>query len=107
MTQLIVFFTIIILTACNSKNEDKTKLYNLSSAKDAYNYPNLVGKTDTDIYIYQLKDTLNRQDSFLYVNYGSHYLNQFDEKNLSLRPLGLETFRFSYCPFGRRPINIT
>jgi len=82
-------------------------LYDLSSAKDAFNYPNLDNVNDTDIYIYQFKDILNRQDSFIYVNYGSHYLKQFDEKNLSLRPLAFETFRFSYHPFGGRPINIT
>ena len=82
-------------------------LYDLSSAKDAYDYPNLDKVNDTDIYIYHLKNILNRQDSFIYVNYGSHYLNQFDEDNLSLRPQLYETFRFSYRPFGGRAINIT
>jgi hypothetical protein len=92
---------------CKSSNDDSNMLYDLSSAKDAFNYPNLDNVNDTDIYIYQFKDILNRQDSFIYVNYGSHYLKQFDEKNLSLRPLAFETFRFSYHPFGRRAINIT
>jgi len=81
--------------------------YDLSRAKDAFDYPNLAGKSDTDIYVYQLKDTLNRQDSFLYVNYGSYYLKEFGEVNLSLRPEALETFRFSFCPGLGNPINIT
>lgn len=105
MKYLPLLFSIIYFTSCSNLNENKSKLYNLSSAKDAYDYPNLANKSDTDIYIYQLKDTLNTEDSFLYVNYGTYYLKQFNEQNLSLRPLTLETFRFSYT--GVCPINIT
>ncbi len=95
------------LFACKDLHKGNDYLYDLSTAKDAFDYPNLSNKTDTDIYVYQLKDTLNRRDSFLYVYYGSNYLKQFNEENLSLRPSALETFRFSYTPFGRKPINIT
>ena len=107
MRKLFLLLSLYFLTMCKSSDEGHKMLYDLTSAKDAFNYPVLNDKTDTDIYVYQLKDILNRHDSFIYVNYGSHYLNQFDEKNLSLRPLALETFRFTYSPFGGRPLNIT
>jgi hypothetical protein len=107
MRRVLFFFIIVYLLACKNQSKEKTFLYDLSTAKDAFDYPNLQGKNDTDTYVYQLKDALSSQDSFLYVTYGSYYLKQFDEKNLSLRPLALETFRFSYCPFGQKPINIT
>jgi hypothetical protein len=107
MRQLFLLLSLVFLTMCESCNEAPSMLYDLSSAKDAFEYPNFHNESDTDIYVYQLRDTLNRHDSFIYVNYGSHYLNQFEEKNLSLRPLPLETFRFTYNPFGGRPINIT
>lgn len=107
MRKLSFLLIITYLTACNNASNDNAKSYNLSTAKDAYDYPNLSNKTDTDIYIYQLKNILNRRDSLVYVNYGSTYLKQFDEQNLSLRALPIETFRFSYCPFGQQPLNIT
>ncbi len=107
MKWLLLFITITYLIACGHTTQNKSDLYDLSTARDAFDYPNLDNKVDTDIYIYQLKDTFSRRDSFLYVNYGSQYLKKFDEANLSLRPMAQETFRFSYCPFGRKPINIT
>ena len=105
MRQVLFFSIFAYLIACNNANN--TTEYNLNAAKDAYDYPNLKNKTDTDIYVYQLKGILDRSDSLLYVNYGSTYLRQFDEENLSLKACSLETFRFSYCPFGQQPINIT
>ena len=105
MRQVLFFLIFAYLIACNNANN--TTEYNLNAAKDAYDYPNLKNKTDTDIYVYQLKGILDRSDSLLYVNYGSTYLRQFDEENLSLKACSLETFRFSYCPFGQQPINIT
>ncbi len=107
MRQILFFLITAYLIACNSTKNDNVNVYNLNAAKDAYDYPNLKNKKDTDIYIYQLKNILNFPDSLLYVNYGSTYLKQFNEPNLSLRPCLLETFRFSYCPFGQHPINIT
>jgi hypothetical protein len=107
MRKLSFLLIITYLTACNNASNNNTQLYNLKGAKDAYDYPILNNKTDTDIYIYQLKGILPRRDSLLYVKYGSTYLKQFDEENLSLRAFPIETFRFSYCPFGQEPINIT
>jgi len=107
MKQIFLFLTVSYLIACDGSSKCKDCLYDLSKARDAFDYPILGDKSDTDLYIYQLKDILNRQDSFLYVNYGSHYLKQFVEENISLRPLASETFRFSYCPFGQKSLNIT
>jgi hypothetical protein len=107
MRKTIIFFILAYSTACNTADSNKVTKYNLTTAKDAFDYPDLKNKNDTDIYIYQLKDVLTKQDSLLYVEYGSAFLKQFGEQNFSLRPLALETFRFSYDPFGQKPINIT
>lgn len=100
-------FSLGLLTACHSLYKGGDISYDLTNAIAAYDYPDITGKSDTDIYVYQLKNIISRHDSFIYVTTGSQYLKQFNEENLSLKPLPLETFRFSYSLFDGRPVNIT
>jgi len=71
--------------------------------QNAYNYPNLQNKKDTDILFYPIKDSVSQRDSFFDVTYGMNYLKKLGEQNLSLRFVGTETFRFIHDP----QVNIT
>jgi hypothetical protein len=71
--------------------------------KNAYNYPNLQNKKDTDNIFYPIKDSISQRDSFFNVTYGMNYLKKLNEQNLSLRFVGTEVFRFIHDP----QVNIT
>ncbi len=103
MRTLLTLFILTWLPGCNEPDRIYPVKYQLANAKDAFDYPKLNQK-DTGIYVYQLKEILDKNDSLVYVQYGSAYLKQFNEQNFSLRPFALETFRFTY---GDPPINIT
>jgi len=51
-----------------------------------YPYPTQILDKDTDFYLYPLKDTLSKLDSFNHI-WDGHAFQNFDEPNLSLRPL--------------------
>jgi hypothetical protein len=104
----ITLLSIAVLCAASCNQLDRQSSCRLDTYKiiDAFDYPNLVGKSDTDILAYQLKNVLTPYDSFIYVTYGMAYLKKFDEPNLSLRPLRSETFRFFYDPWGGPAIDI-
>ena len=63
---------------------------NIHFPEGGYTYPDLTNKKDTDIFVYQLKD------SFIYDYDGHYFFKGFNEPNLSLRYEGSCTFRFSY-----------
>lgn len=102
-----LFIAYLAITSCKFNSEQANCSLIATNGVDMYDYPDLAGKNDTDIYVYQLKNILNQHDSFIYVISGVPYLNQFNEPNLSLRYIGTETFRFSYVPWGGTPINIS
>jgi len=93
-------------TSCNQPNKQSNCRLDTFKIVDAFDYPNLNGKNDTDILAYQLKSTLTLYDSFLQVTYGMAYLKKFEEPNLSLRPLDKETFRFLYDPWRGPAVDI-
>ena len=97
----ILFFSIAALCATSCKQSDIQSGCKLDTIRivDAFDYPDLTNKNDTDILAYQLKSILTPQDSFTQVTYGMAYLKKFNEPNLSLRPLSSETFRFFYDPW--------
>ena len=71
--------------------------------QNAYAYPDLQNKKDTDDMFYTIKNLVSQRDSFFQVTYGMNYLKKLNEQNFSLRFLGTETFRFIRDP----EINIT
>jgi len=91
------FCLFVVLQFCSCKENNASDcLVDSGKFQNAYNYPDLQNKKDTDILFYPIKDSLSQQDSFLHVTYGMNYLKKFNEPNLSLRFMGIETFRFSY-----------
>lgn len=89
----IIFIFLIGVCSCNNNSNcliDSEKFLN------AYPYPDLQNKSDTDIYSYPIKDSLSQNDSFIHVTYGTSYFKKFNERNFSLKYFGTETFRFSF-----------
>ncbi|MEP6845429.1 MAG: hypothetical protein ABI861_05475 [Panacibacter sp.] len=99
------FCLFVVLQFCSCKEYNVSDcLVDSGKFQNAYNYPDLQNKKDTDIFSYAIKDSLSERDSFLHVTYGMNYFKKFNEQNFSLRFLGTETFRFSYDTWA---LNIT
>jgi len=95
-----------VLLSCNEI--DKTACTpDTNTWKNAFVYPDLTNKSDTDILAYPIKDYLSLRDSLIHVNSGTAYFQKFNEPNLSLRFSGIETFRFYYNTTEGYPLNIS
>lgn len=92
---LLCFCIILQMFSCKENNNSDCSV-DADRFQNAYNYPDLKNKKDTDIFSYSIKDSLTRSDSFIHVTWGTSYFKQFNEQNLSLRYVGTETFRFSF-----------
>jgi hypothetical protein len=66
-----------------------------------YDYPKHIAGKDSNFYYYPLKNTLSKRDSFRYVSECVFFRN-FNEPNLSLRPMDKEEFRFVYSGWARK-----
>lgn len=97
----------MVIASCNPPAANTNCQVEFKAGRDAFDYPNLKDKHDTDIFAYPIKNILSPYDSFIHVTQGTAYLKKFEEPNLSLRFSGIEIFRFTYEPWGQLPVNIS
>ncbi|QEC68690.1 hypothetical protein FRZ67_15765 [Panacibacter ginsenosidivorans] len=105
LKNIIIFFclcTLLQMLSCKEINSSEC-FADADRFQNAYNYPDLQNRKDTDILFYPIKDSVSQRDSFFDVTYGMNYLKKLNEQNLSLRFVGMETFRFIHDP----QVNIT
>jgi len=62
-----------------------------------YDYPKQIAAKDANFYFYPMKDSLPRSDSFI-IAVGHTFFEDFNEPNLSLRPMATPTFRLTWSP---------
>jgi hypothetical protein len=96
MPKGLIYITLFLL-ACHSS---------VKYPPGGYDYPEVVADKDTNFYYCPLKKILSRSDSFR-ETYTYKYYRQFDEPNLSLRPMPAAIFRFVYSPALGSPVIIT
>ncbi len=87
--------TLLILIGINlvSCNQHDTII---KYPEGGYNYPSQVKVKDTSFYFLPIKKLETPGDSMLDAYYSERYFPFFNEPNLSLRPLGKESFRLTY-----------
>ncbi|MBS1661497.1 MAG: hypothetical protein JST68_10655 [Bacteroidetes bacterium] len=87
---------IVLLLSCNTA---------VKYPPGGYDYPEAVADQDTSFYQLPLKNRMSQKDSFMMTDFAS-FNKEFDEPNLSLRPLPAAVFRFLYSPALSSPIFI-
>jgi hypothetical protein len=89
---------IFIAMACYQDKLKNNCGFNIKTPSSDYGYPISVTPADTGFIYAKFKDSLDKRDSFSFAFYGYHFLNSFDELNLSLYPSGDVIVRISYDP---------
>ena len=84
LTRLPTACTILFITSCQSWP---------SFPPGGYSYPKQVAGKDTDFYLYPLRDSLSKLDSFNHI-WDNYAFQELDEPNLSLHPSKIPEFRF-------------
>ncbi len=92
-----ILWAFLLFTACQPQP-------GIQYPPGGYDYPVAVSGRDTNFYFYPIRNKFSRRDSF-YTSLEYIIHKAFDEPNLSLRPMPVETFRlyystaFRYCVF--------
>lgn len=86
---------IAVLAAC-SQFTNNTCGADVSFPLGGYPYPKNINPSDTEFFSIQIKDSLDRRDSFHHAIHGWRILKSWNEPNLSLAPSGDVIFRLFY-----------
>ncbi len=92
ITALVLIVALIVAISCDQP---------ITYPEGGYDYPKNFTAQDTAFYFYPLKDSFSRKDSFSMAA-EFFYFQYLNEKNLSIKSLGKDIFRFTYSS-GRGP----
>jgi hypothetical protein len=95
LMKFVAFISLILIFSCKQI---------ITYPVGGYDYPKSISGNDTNFYDYPIRNFLSKKDSFQH-SFSYLFFQPFDEPNLSLRPLAIETFRLTYSTaFGESVI---